>query len=273
MITRRGRAFTLVELLVVMAIIALLVSMLLPSLSATRRQAREIVCRNNLRSLFTGVLMYAQDHNELVPYVETYPQDADPFDPEHHTSVGVVLGPFVNPGSWVCPDAVAGLPEEAPGGRWSVTYSFRTAGVAGAGTPYSGDPAAETRGVFDPAITNYRQFDGRPLRLLNGRRYVNLGLDGDHVDNYNYEPKYNLYWSTRWPLVWDAMGGTPIDGRPQYAHVGTLQTRADLGHAQSQFVENVHYKKAQSGYIGLFADGDAVNIMLTRDPQPHQIGF
>ncbi len=277
--TRRKRAmgrarpaFTLVELLVVLAIIGILMAMLLPSLSGARRQARQLVCRNNLRALFTGVLMYSQDHHDHVPYLEELSIDDDPFDPELRTAVGTALGEYVEPGSWQCPAAVAGFPTNGARGSWTITYSFRTAGPRGGSMPYSADPAAETFGALDPAITNYRQFDGRPLRLLNGRRYVNFGGTGQHIDNYNFEPRYGLYWGTRWPLIWDTMGGQPVSGRPRYPHKGDLVPRPDMGHAENQFMINTRYSSANTGYHALFADGDQTDIMMTRDPTPHMTG-
>jgi prepilin-type N-terminal cleavage/methylation domain-containing protein len=60
-------AFTLIEVLVVVAIIALLVAILLPSLARARDQARTGVCASNLRQLYYGWSMYAQDNDGRYP--------------------------------------------------------------------------------------------------------------------------------------------------------------------------------------------------------------
>jgi prepilin-type processing-associated H-X9-DG protein/prepilin-type N-terminal cleavage/methylation domain-containing protein len=62
-------AFTLVELLVVIGIIALLISILLPALSKARQQGTMIKCISNLRSLQTAVNFYANEHKQYVPAV------------------------------------------------------------------------------------------------------------------------------------------------------------------------------------------------------------
>ncbi len=61
---KSSQAFTLVELLVVIAIIALLIAVLLPALSRAREQAKQTVCLSNLRTLGTAVQAYANDHRE-----------------------------------------------------------------------------------------------------------------------------------------------------------------------------------------------------------------
>ena len=61
------RAFTLLEVLVVVAIIAMLSAILLPSLAKSRRQAQAVACQSNMRQLGLALQMYAQtQQNRLV---------------------------------------------------------------------------------------------------------------------------------------------------------------------------------------------------------------
>src|SRR5688500_17086486 len=59
--------FTLVELLVVVAVIGLLISILLPALKKAREQAQRAVCLSNHRQLINALYVYAHDNKGSLP--------------------------------------------------------------------------------------------------------------------------------------------------------------------------------------------------------------
>jgi prepilin-type N-terminal cleavage/methylation domain-containing protein/prepilin-type processing-associated H-X9-DG protein len=61
------KGFTLIELLVVIAILAILAAILFPVLAQAREKARQSSCLSNLHQIVKAVLMYSQDHDEMLP--------------------------------------------------------------------------------------------------------------------------------------------------------------------------------------------------------------
>ena len=70
---KRRVGFTLIELLVVIAIIAILAAILFPVFARAREKARQTNCLSNVKQMMVGVMMYAQDYDEmLIPSALTY---------------------------------------------------------------------------------------------------------------------------------------------------------------------------------------------------------
>lgn len=77
-------AFTIIELLVVVSIIAILAALLLPAVGLVRTSARQAVCANHMRQAFMAIHAYAQDWDGTSPYCydrntdETWVHAVDP---------------------------------------------------------------------------------------------------------------------------------------------------------------------------------------------------
>lgn len=116
---RRRAGFTLIELIAVVAIIAMLLTMMLPHFGKIRERAQSAVCINNLREIGIGVLAYVGEHNAEYPVIEPDPQNPvyppasgdDPTEQEAKPMLDV-LGPYG------VTDAVLKCPADIKGPNW-----------------------------------------------------------------------------------------------------------------------------------------------------------
>jgi prepilin-type processing-associated H-X9-DG protein len=100
-VKKRRAGFILVELLAVVAIVAVLAALLFPVFARVRERGRQAACASNLRQIGAAIFAYAADWDDLLPYND----DPDGSDPEYYPW-SRPLEPLLDPrnrGVWRCP--------------------------------------------------------------------------------------------------------------------------------------------------------------------------
>jgi prepilin-type N-terminal cleavage/methylation domain-containing protein len=108
----KRRAFTLVELLVVIAVIGILAALLLPALSRAKNQAAKSTDLNNLRQIITAVHLYTADDNDVFPppnwdngigTITGWLYQPDENSPVFQVRTGLLWPALQNPKIYFCP--------------------------------------------------------------------------------------------------------------------------------------------------------------------------
>ena len=184
------RGFTLVELLVVIGIIALLISILLQTLSSVRDKSNFVVCKSNLRQIGLAVHMYANDNGDYYPDAytvggaffrvgldQTIPGNMDPFHLPERYGLAAILdqGHYLHGHSrvWICPSAAAWMADYKNTYTWAlfwgpqnkITLSLERGRPKNADIFYVYDNFANY-----PYTTGIRRgmSDSNPVRPVNG---------------------------------------------------------------------------------------------------------
>jgi len=150
-------AFTLVELLVVLAILTVLAGILLPVLAQARESGRRATCLSNLRQLATAHQLYVQDFDERFP---DWVQDRPPQPPTYQRYFfwPEYLGPYLRDEAVLRDPGFTTPPGEPLPGRRLADYALLTWGPFGRGTkerPYYrwAGPSMTAAQVVRPAET------------------------------------------------------------------------------------------------------------------------
>jgi prepilin-type N-terminal cleavage/methylation domain-containing protein len=75
-----ARGFSLLELIVVLAVTVVLTGLMLPALNGVRENVNQVVCSSNLRQLGLGFTMYARDYNERLPHTRLLRGEPQPWE-------------------------------------------------------------------------------------------------------------------------------------------------------------------------------------------------
>jgi len=187
--TPRGvrRAFTLIEVLVVIAVISLMIAILLPVIEEARERARRIKCASNMRQVFIGQETYASDSIEYYPGILGLGQNVNGGDTSYTAS-------YMNPG-WPAPNT-------AP--RWmrNANNCLPT---------YISKVVTHCPGVFDPnwAQPEWQKYDyggGETLTwgVLDFSMKSGFGSNHSGIGDTDYQPPI--------PGPWAEEGGWPGGG-------------------------------------------------------------
>ncbi|OGV64951.1 MAG: hypothetical protein A3K19_10485 [Lentisphaerae bacterium RIFOXYB12_FULL_65_16] len=198
---RVGGCFTLIELLVVITIIAILASMLLPSLQSAKDTSYSVVCKNNLRSIALWAALYAQDWDSVLPTNANstsstgYLHIADGY--WHDKARDVIWSPYDRASAACCPKAQRTI---TPRWNW-LTRCDMDYGL----------------NYFVGGRHAWNTSDRPTMKLLTSQKYWfadgHTGTFGGQYYIWDYiQVQDEATWAPR-PWMWDFVNSSPFVGR------------------------------------------------------------
>jgi len=171
----RNKLFTLIELMVVVAIIGILVSILLPSLRGAREKAKMAVCLSNNKQIATAFYTYAPQNNNLYPATDRKIEFTDllgmgGYDgrnlPYSIAAAGKITDIQYASEIYYCPSAAYNQFDTAED-RWSVEYII----------PNEGNYIGKYGGALTRSYSaNGGLYDGLPLKNVDGSKNYKTGI-------------------------------------------------------------------------------------------------
>ena len=230
------KAFTLIEILVVMAILAILLSILLPSLHQARQQGRAVVCLSNEKQWGYFFKMFLNDHDDKFTGLY-YHKWMDVLDVYTKDSPGIYFCPTatqtVNEGGrdsraaweeegrkgsygtnyWIHDKPYMILPTQYPQDSWWKSFNVKKANIVPvlldcawpSGLPLHEDPPPE----FDGQTSSYTEMKCMRFFSVNRHQGAVNGLFMDlSVRKVGLRNLWDLYWHKNWnpnhdpPPIW-----------------------------------------------------------------------
>lgn len=167
--------FSLIDLLVSMVVIAVLIGIMIPSLSSVRESARRVVCASNVRQIGLGVAMYADDYDgKLPPSKFALPLGQGVDSPQSMMIVRIdghdywdgigqlyIAGYLDAPGVFYCPSHSGSHPMKRYATRWAdedgeIVGNYQLRALKGTSMISSHSQAMLTDGLRSKADYNHR---------------------------------------------------------------------------------------------------------------------
>ena len=211
-----GRGFTLVELLVVMAIIAVLAALLLPALGRSKASARRIHCVSNLKQMLVASGLYTDANRGFFPVAYHFAmEDGLPVSYAWDLTTRMGGSPWVEPGLlWggAGAKAVQQCPAFRGGANWVAD-------------PYTGYN-------YNTSYIGHGQFESipQPARVGAVRQPVGTAVFGDG----EYGAGANKFMRAPWPNPGDQAFNGRHAGTQGYRHHRTTNVGFADGHAESR---------------------------------------
>lgn len=121
---RVAAGFTLIEMLLVVAILSLLISILMPTLSQSRESASIVVCKNNQHQVHTAISAYAAGNQRRFPYDTVMPNGPWLWDLTRTTTEELIASAGGKVDIFFCPSN----PQQNASIHWNYSGNYRVLG-------------------------------------------------------------------------------------------------------------------------------------------------